>query len=47
MGDGPNIPWRLLDIIILVQDKETGGERIQIIQLIMKSIAAHLGVSLI
>nr|XP_018906970.1 PREDICTED: mediator of RNA polymerase II transcription subunit 14 isoform X1 [Bemisia tabaci] len=24
MGDGPNIPWRLLDIIILVQDKETG-----------------------
>ncbi|KAJ8894673.1 hypothetical protein PR048_007338 [Dryococelus australis] len=25
MGDGPNIPWRLLDIDILVQDKETGG----------------------
>ncbi|XP_063244367.1 mediator of RNA polymerase II transcription subunit 14 isoform X2 [Bacillus rossius redtenbacheri] len=24
MGDGPNIPWRLLDIDILVQDKETG-----------------------
>nr|CAD7429019.1 unnamed protein product [Timema monikensis] len=25
MGDGPNIPWRLLDIDILVEDKETGG----------------------
>ncbi|KAL1123440.1 hypothetical protein AAG570_002520 [Ranatra chinensis] len=24
MGDGPNIPWRLLDIDILVEDKETG-----------------------
>lgn len=24
MGDGPNIPWRLLDIEILVEDKETG-----------------------
>lgn len=25
MGDGPNIPWRLLEIDILVEDKETGG----------------------
>ena len=25
MGDGPNIPWRLLDIDILVEDHETGG----------------------
>lgn len=24
MGDGPSIPWRLLDIDILVEDKETG-----------------------
>lgn len=24
MGDGPNVPWRLLDIDILVEDKETG-----------------------
>lgn len=26
MGDGPSIPWRLLDIDILVEDKETGGK---------------------
>ena len=25
MGDGPDIPWRLLDIDILVEDPETGG----------------------
>ena len=24
MGDGPTVPWRLLDINILVEDKETG-----------------------
>ena len=24
MGDGPNIPWSLLDINVLVEDKETG-----------------------
>lgn len=24
MGDGPNIPWRLLDVDVLVEDKETG-----------------------
>ncbi|XP_023219267.1 mediator of RNA polymerase II transcription subunit 14-like [Centruroides sculpturatus] len=24
MGDGPHIPWRLLDIDVLVEDKETG-----------------------
>ncbi|RZB40257.1 mediator of RNA polymerase II transcription subunit 14 [Asbolus verrucosus] len=24
MGDGPNIPWRLLEIDVLVEDKETG-----------------------
>lgn len=26
MGDGPNIPWRLLEIDVLVEDKETGGK---------------------
>jgi mediator of RNA polymerase II transcription subunit 14 len=26
MGDGPVIPWRLLDIDILVEDHETGGK---------------------
>lgn len=25
MGDAPNLPWRLLDIAILIQDCETGG----------------------
>lgn len=25
MGDAPNVPWRLLEIEILVEDKETGG----------------------
>lgn len=24
MGDGPNVPWRLLDVEILVEDKDTG-----------------------
>lgn len=26
MGDGPNIPWRVLSIDFLVEDKETGGK---------------------
>lgn len=26
MGEGPNIPWRLLEVDILVEDKETGGK---------------------
>lgn len=26
MGDSPTVPWRLLDIDILVEDKETGGK---------------------
>ena len=26
MGDSPTIPWRLLDIEILVEDHETGGK---------------------
>lgn len=26
MGDGMNVPWRLLDIDILVEDKEIGGK---------------------
>ena len=26
MGDGPAIPWRLLDIEILVEDPDTGGK---------------------
>lgn len=30
MGDGPNIPWRLLEIDILVEDKETGGNQNEI-----------------
>lgn len=30
MGDAPNLPWRLLDIAILVQDNETGGKRLLI-----------------
>lgn len=25
MGDDPEIPWRLLKLEILVEDKETGG----------------------
>ena len=25
MGDDPDIPWRLLKLEILVEDKETGG----------------------
>lgn len=25
MGDSPKIPWRLLDINLLVEDPETGG----------------------
>lgn len=28
MGDAPNLPWRLLDIAILIQDYETGGRKI-------------------
>lgn len=26
MGDSPTVPWRLLDIDVLVEDKETGGK---------------------
>ena len=26
MGDDPDIPWRLLKLEILVEDKETGGK---------------------
>lgn len=25
MGDGPNIPWKLLNVEILVEDKDCGG----------------------
>ena len=25
MGDSPTIPWRLLDIDVLVEDHQTGG----------------------
>lgn len=28
MGDGPTMPWRLLNIEILVEDRETGGNNI-------------------
>ena len=27
MGDDPDIPWRLLKLEILVEDKETGGKQ--------------------
>lgn len=30
MGDGPTIPWRLLDIEILVEDPDTGGKEISL-----------------
>lgn len=30
MGDDPEIPWRLLKLEILVEDKETGGVYINI-----------------
>lgn len=30
MGDDPEIPWRLLKLKILVEDKETGGVYIHI-----------------
>lgn len=26
MGDDPEVPWRLLKLEILVEDKETGGK---------------------
>lgn len=26
MGDASDVPWRLLEIEILVEDKETGGK---------------------
>lgn len=26
MGDDPDIPWRLLKLEVLVEDKETGGK---------------------
>lgn len=28
MGDDPDIPWRLLKLEILVEDKETGGKKV-------------------
>ena len=28
MGDSPNIPWRVLSLDILVEDKETGGNNL-------------------
>lgn len=28
MGDGPKVPWRLLEIDILVEDKETGDNKV-------------------
>ncbi|XP_017469746.1 PREDICTED: mediator of RNA polymerase II transcription subunit 14 [Rhagoletis zephyria] len=33
MGDGSNVPWRLLDIDILVEDKETGDGKALVHQL--------------
>lgn len=29
MGDDPDIPWRLLKLEILVEDKETGGKKMK------------------
>lgn len=34
MGDDPDIPWRLLKLEILVEDKETGGKKIQPLHLL-------------
>ncbi|KAL1505868.1 hypothetical protein ABEB36_005326 [Hypothenemus hampei] len=46
MGDGPNIPWRLLEINILVEDKETGDGKALVhplqIQYIHQLIQARL-----
>lgn len=30
MGDDPDIPWRLLKLEILVEDKETGGKTVNV-----------------
>ena len=30
MGDDPDVPWRLLKLQILVEDKETGGEALAV-----------------
>lgn len=40
MGDDPDIPWRLLKLEILVEDKETGGkwERLDV-----PGLAMHIG----
>ncbi|XP_018328535.1 mediator of RNA polymerase II transcription subunit 14 isoform X2 [Agrilus planipennis] len=46
MGDGPNIPWRLLEIDILVEDKETGDGKVLVhplqVQYIHQLIQARL-----
>lgn len=34
MGDDPDIPWRLLKLEILVEDKETGGNTLSMCRLI-------------
>lgn len=34
MGDDPDIPWRLLKLEILVEDKETGGKKIRPLHLL-------------
>ena len=42
MGDGPAIPWRLLDIEILVEDPETGGKFLAYKQLIVDVLQGAL-----
>lgn len=49
MGDDPEIPWRLLKLEILVEDKETGGVYIHIslgdIPVLYSRTAKHINVS--
>lgn len=41
MGEGPSVPWRLLDIAILIQDSETGGKLI-FIKILLDFIVANI-----
>ena len=41
MGDGTNVPWRLLDIEILVEDPETGDGKALVHSLQVGHSAKH------
>lgn len=43
MGDDPDIPWRLLKLEILVEDKETGGNKFSMCSL-LRYHTTHLNV---